>query len=85
MCRPTVSRGLTISYQAGIDMPKLTVIGMAGAFGKLRSCQSSSVCRCLEEIGGPSITYMNLTCWNLDLRRQFSANETQPSPLSPRP
>jgi hypothetical protein len=28
---------------------------------------------------------INLTSWNLFLRRQFSANETQPAPLSPRP
>ena len=28
---------------------------------------------------------MNLTSWNLDLRRQFSAKETQPAPESPRP
>lgn len=28
---------------------------------------------------------MNLTSSNLDRRRQFSARETQPAPLSPRP
>jgi hypothetical protein len=76
----TTSRGLTMSYQPGICMPKFceesasclrdlgkkvkhtTVIGMAGAFGKI-----------------------NLTSSNFALRRQFSANVTHPAPLSPRP
>lgn len=51
-----------MSYQPGMDMPKLTEMGMAGAFGN-----------------------MNLTSWNFWRRRQFSASETHPAPLSPRP
>jgi hypothetical protein len=78
VCERTAVRGLTISYQPGICMPKFcetlvggrkfdggeltTVIGIEGAFGN-----------------------MNLTSSNLDLRLQFSANVTQPAPLSPRP
>jgi hypothetical protein len=69
-----------MSYQPGIGMPKFCK-ELAWFDGRREDeTEHTTVMGIVGALGN-----MNLTSSNFCLRRQFSANVTQPAPLSPRP